>query len=287
MDRRKLWEALGRVGQYLFALVTAVTILAPFYWLAVSSIMGQRELLSVPPHWIPLEPTFERYRAIFSMATSSEIVQAFKAGMVNSLVVAAGTTAVGLVTGTLTAYALARFKFRLRDPLIYAYLFTYMVPAIALVIPLYLIFGQLALIDTKLGLVLLHSTFVIPFVVWTMKGYFQTIPRDLEEAARIDGCTRLGALWRIVLPLVAPGLAATVIFSFLLSWDEFLYALIFTASLSSKTLPVALAEFSARKAVDYGLIAAGGVLAALPPVLLALLFQKWIVKGLTAGGVKG
>lgn len=287
MNHRRARRLLAKTGQYAFALLTAAVIIAPFYWLFISSIMGQRELLSVPPHWVPLEPTFERYRAIFSVVTSSEIVESFKAGMVNSSIIAAWSTLIGLIVGTLAAYALARFKFRLRDPLIYAYLFTYMVPAIALVIPLYLVLSSVGLIDTKLGVILLHTTFVIPFVVWTMKGYFQTVPRDLEDAARIDGCSRFSALWRIVLPLVAPGVAATVIFSFLLSWDEFLYALIFTASLGAKTLPVALAEFSARKAVDYGLIATGGVLATLPPVLLAIAFQKYIVKGLTAGGVKG
>src|SRR5215211_3737916 len=167
------------------------------------------------------------------------------------------------------------------------FLSTYMLPPIAILISLYLTLVQLRLLDSKLGLVLVYCSFITPFVLWIMSGYFRSIPRDLEDAARIDGCSRMGALFRVVLPLARPGLLATALFGFLLAWDEFLYALIFTSSLNSKTIPVAIAEFTGRHAVDFGLIAAGGVLAALPPLLLTMFFQRYLLDGLSSGAVKG
>jgi multiple sugar transport system permease protein len=146
---------------------------------------------------------------------------------------------------------------------------------------------KLHLLDTRLGLIVVYCSFATPFVLWIMGNYFETIPRELEDAARVDGTTRIGALMRIVLPLARPGLLATMLFAFLIAWDEFLYALIFTSTTASKTIPVAIAEFTGRYETDFGLQAAGGVLAALPPVLIATVFQRHIVGGLSSGGVKG
>jgi multiple sugar transport system permease protein len=167
------------------------------------------------------------------------------------------------------------------------FLSTYMLPPIAILISLYLTMVQLHLLDTRLGLILVYCSFITPFVLWIMSGYFRSIPRDLEDAARIDGCSRVGALFRVVLPLARPGLLATGLFGFLLAWDEFLYALVFTSSLSSKTIPVAIAEFTGRHAVDFGMMATGGVLASLPPLVIAFVFQRYIVGGLASGAVKG
>jgi multiple sugar transport system permease protein len=142
------------------------------------------------------------------------------------------------------------------------------------------------MLDTKRGLILTYCSIVTPFCLWTMSNYFLGLPPELEEAARIDGCSRLGALVRVVLPLAKPGIFATAMFGFLLAWDEFLYSLTFTSSTTAKTIPVAIAEFTGKFSSDFGLIAAGGVLATVPPVLLALVFQRYIVGGLTAGAVK-
>jgi multiple sugar transport system permease protein len=272
---------------HVAAVVMAVVVLAPFAWLIISSISPPRELLSAHPHWWPDNPTLERYRAIFSPQGAGDVAGTFRQAMLNSLIVATGTTLVSLVVGILGGYAFARLKFRFRRTSLFAFLGIYMLPPIALVIPLYLALARLQLLDTKTGLVVTYCSIVTPFCLWTMSNYYLTMPPDLEDAARIDGCTRLGALWRIILPLARPGVLTTAMFGFLLAWDEFLYALIFTSTTNAKTIPVAIAEFTGKYSSDFGLIAAGGVLAALPPVLLALVFQRYIVGGLSSGAVKG
>lgn len=273
---------------HVAAAVMAVVILAPFAWLLVSSISPPAELLSPHPHWWPDNPTLERYRAIFgSEAGGGDVAANFRVAMVNSFIVATATTAVALTVGVLGGYAFARLRFRLRRTSLFGFLVIYMLPPIALVIPLYLALAGLGLLDTKIGLVITYGSIVTPFCLWTMSNYFLSLPPDLEEAARVDGCSRMGALVRVILPLARPGILTTGMFGFLLAWDEFLYALIFTSSTQAKTIPVAIAEFTGKHSSDFGLIAAGGVLATIPPVVLALLFQRYIVGGLTSGGVKG
>nr|WP_239542767.1 carbohydrate ABC transporter permease [Micromonospora terminaliae] len=207
--------------------------------------------------------------------------------MVNSFLVAAGTVVISLVVGVLGGYALARLRFPLRRVTLLSFLVTYMLPPIALIIPLYLLMSRLGLLDTRSGLIVVYCSLATPFTLWNMSTFFASLPVELEEAARVDGCGRLGALVRVMLPLSKPGILATGLYAFLLCWDEFLYALIFTSTAQAKTVPVAIAEFTGRNAVDFGLIAAGGVLAALPPVVLAVLFQRYLVSGLAAGAVKG
>ena len=171
--------------------------------------------------------------------------------------------------------------------LILAFMATYMLPPIALILPLYQIMGALGLRDTPIALIVVYSSFVTPFVIWIMRGYIASISPDLDDAARVDGCSRLGALVRVIVPISGPGLVSTALLAFLMAWDEFLYALILTSTNASKTLPVALNDFIGRYGLDFGLLATGGVIAALPPVLIAFVFQRYIVAGLTTGGVKG
>jgi multiple sugar transport system permease protein len=239
-----------------------------------------------PLDWIPAHASLSRYAEIF-FSTGNDTVITFRAAMVNSTIVAASSVLISLGVGIFGAYAFARLRFRFQRAILLLFLSTYMLPPIALLISLYLTMVQLRLLDTRLGLILVYCSFITPFVLWIMSGYFRSIPRDLEDAARIDGCSRMGALFRVILPLARPGLLATALFGFLLAWDEFLYALIFTSSLSSKTIPVAIAEFTGRHAVDFGMMATGGVLASLPPLAIAFLFQRYIVGGLASGAVKG
>lgn len=275
------------VMMYAFAALLCVVVLAPFAWLLISSVSSPNDLLSSTPHWLPRTPTLARYRAIFSsQGAADDVARNFRTAMLNSLVVATGTTAVSLVVGTLGGYAFARLRFRFRRTALFSFLAVYMLPPIAMVIPLYLLLANVDMLDTKRGLVLTYCSIVTPFCLWTMSNYFLGLPPELEEAARIDGCSRLGALVRVVLPLAKPGIFATAMFGFLLAWDEFLYSLTFTSSTTAKTIPVAIAEFTGKFSSDFGLIAAGGVLATVPPVLLALVFQRYIVGGLTAGAVK-
>lgn len=278
---------IERVLIHLAALVVAVVILAPFLWLVISSVASGSDLLARPLRWIPSHLSFSRYVQIFTSTEPGEAAFTFRHALINSMEVAAGSVTVSTAVGLFAAYAFARLRFPGRNGLALLFLTTYMLPPIALVIPLYLILAHLHLRDSVLGLIIIYCSFITPYVIWIMKGYFEAIPVELEEAAMVDGSSRIGALFRIILPLSAPGLVTTLIFSLLLAWDEFLYALIMTSSVQAKTIPVAIAEFSGAHMVDYGMMAAGGVLAALPPVLLALLLQKQIISGLTSGAIKG
>jgi multiple sugar transport system permease protein len=275
-----------KVFIYAAAVFASVVILAPFAWLIISSVAAPADLLAKPLRWIPAHASLSRYADIF-LGTNSETVVTFRAAMVNSTIVAASSVLISLGVGIFGAYAFARLQFKFQRGILLLFLSTYMLPPIAILISLYLTMVQLHLLDTKLGLILVYCSFITPFVLWIMSGYFRSIPRDLEDAARIDGCSRIGALFRVVLPLARPGLLATALFGFLLAWDEFLYALVFTSSLSSKTIPVAIAEFTGRHAVDFGMMATGGVLASLPPLVIAFVFQRYIVGGLASGAVKG
>jgi multiple sugar transport system permease protein len=162
-----------------------------------------------------------------------------------------------------------------------------MIPEVSLIIPLYIAASSLQLINKPIVLIVAYLSFSLPYAIWMMAAFFQTVPIELEDAARIDGCSRLGILWRVVMPISVPGLISTAMFVFLLAWDEFFYALIFTSTLAAKTVPVAIAEFVGRYAVNITGMMAGGIIAALPPVILGLIFQRYIVSGMTAGAVKG
>jgi multiple sugar transport system permease protein len=275
-----------RILIHLAALFVSLVFLAPFAWMLIASISSQKELLAVPLDWIPNHISFERYKEIFTAHGDNPFAN-FRASLLNSLIIASSAVAISITVGVFGAYSLARLRFRAQRPMLLVFLSTYMVPPIALVIPLYLIMVNLHLLDTRLGLVIVYCTFTTPFVIWIMGNFFRTIPHELEDAARVDGCSRIGALFRVILPLARPGLLATMLFAFLVAWDEFLYALIFTSTTASKTVPVAIAEFTGRYTTDFGLQAAGGILAALPPVLIALVFQRYIVSGLSSGAVKG
>jgi multiple sugar transport system permease protein len=275
-----------RVFIHLAALLASAVILAPFGWLLYASLVSANDVSAVPMHWWPEQWTLARYRDIFTGREGS-VAREFRTAVVNSLVVASGTVVVSLVVGVLGGYALARLRFPFRRASLMSFLVTYMLPPITLIIPLYLLMSRFGLLDTKLGLVIVYCSLAIPFALWTMSNFFSTLPVELEEAARVDGCSRLGALFRVILPLSRPGIIATALFAFLLCWDEFLYSLIFTSTSRAKTIPVAIAEFTGRNAVDFGLIAAGGIVASLPPLLLTLALQRYLIGGLSSGAVKG
>lgn len=280
----KIVAALVQWGGFL--LVSAI-ILAPFAWLFISSVASQADLLAKPLNFWPAKIDFSRYARVFSGNALDETAYTFYRAMFNSTKIALTVTIISLIAGTLAAYAFTRMQGKFKDKLLYLFIYTYMLPPIAIIIPMFLIMSKLGLLDTIYSLIIVYSSFITPFVVWLMRGFLATLPVELEEAAMVDGLTRLQAFFQVILPLAVPGLVATGIFAFLMAWDEFMYALIFTSSLEAKTISVAIAEFSGKNAVDYGMIATGGVLAALPPVLLALLFQKYIISGLTSGSVKG
>lgn len=285
-SRSRTGERYGSVWMHLAALVAIVVFLAPFAWLAIASVTSRGALLEKPLHWIPQHLDFSRWRDIFT-GDASTPAGGFRSAMVNSAIVAVGTVALSVFVAVLGAYAASRLKFRGRGLTLLTFLATYMIPPIAIVIPLYLVLVRIGLLDNVIGLILVYSSFITPFVLWTLTNFFDALPREIDEAATIDGAGRMRILWQVLLPLAKPGLFSAILFATMLCWDEFLYALIFTSTPASKTIPVAVAEFSGKFATDFGLLSAGGLLAALPPVVVALIFQRYVTAGLAAGGVKG
>ncbi|MCL2787682.1 MAG: carbohydrate ABC transporter permease [Micrococcales bacterium] len=271
-----------KVMIYLTAVFAGFLLLAPFGWMVLASFQTQAELVARPLPWVPGKFYPDRYIDIFTSAAGKD----FRAAMRNSLVIASSVVLVSLFVGTLGGYAFARLRFKFRRAILMTFLFTYMLPQVALLVPLYMILYNIGLLDSVMGLILVDCSLVVPFVLWTLSNYFITVPLEIEESAWIDGASRLKALWHVVLPSARPGIFAAAMFAFLLAWDEFMYALIFSNSNASKTVPVAISEFAGRYITDFGKVAAGGVLAALPPVILAAIFQRYVTSGLVAGAVK-
>ena len=278
-------DIVPTVLTYLAVVVLVVTTLAPLIWLFIMSISSTPELTAVPLRWIPSHADFSRYGRLLSIAAHSageEFIYALR----NSLLASFSATAIALVVGIPAAYSFSRFPGR-RMGLLYAVLGTYMMPPVALILPLYMIFGALGLLNTVAALTIVYCTILLPFVTWLLKANFDGVPREIEEAARIDGVRLFGLLRHVTLPIAKAGLGTATLFAVLLAWDEFFYALLYTSDNRAKTIPVAIADFAAGRATDYGLISAAGVLAALPPVIIAFFLQKSLIAGLATGGVKG
>ena len=231
---------------YLAMVLTLVCILAPFAWLVISSISSQADLITLPLQWIPPHPSLSRLAALTFGSTTDNSALAFRAALGNSIVIVTATTAIAMVTGVIAGYAFARLHFPGRDKLIFVFLATYMLPPIAIILPVYQFLSGFGLLDTRIALIAVYAGFVTPFVIWLMRGYFENISPELDDAARVDGCSRLGALWRVILPVSLPGLFSTAVLAFLLCWDEFFYALILTQTSDSQTLPVAINDFIGR-----------------------------------------
>jgi multiple sugar transport system permease protein len=280
----------------LYAAVLAVVLwtMAPFYWMLVSSVSEQRDLFSFPPVWFPRTVSLERFWILLGLGDLAGLDEEtarpallFRTALLNSVLVCGITTAVGLAVGTVAAYAYARLRFAFSGPLMALTVVVHMLPPIATVIPLYILLRKIGLLNELSGLILVYAALSVTYVVWVMSGYFRSIPKELEESARIDGCSRMGALVRVILPIVTPGLVATGILVFITTWNEFLYVLVLMNDPANKTVPVVVAEFSTQDQIKYGMIMTGGIIVSLPPVLMALLFQRRLISGLTAGAVKG
>ena len=272
MTTRGRWGAAA-IG----ALIVATAF--PFYWAVVSSLTPEARLYEAPSLG-PSTLTLDHYRVLFAERD-------FWVPIRNSLVVAGSTTAFCIAVGSLCAYALARLRFRGKAPLLGLILAVSVFPQISVVSPLYLLLRRLHLINTYPGLILPYLTFAMPLTVWLLVGFFRQLPAELEEAAMVDGASRLRALWEVILPLALPGLATTAILSFVYSWNEFLFALSFTIGPERQTVPVAIALFRGQYQVPWGQILAAAIVATAPVALLVLAFQRRIVQGLTAGAVKG
>ncbi|HKX39300.1 MAG TPA: carbohydrate ABC transporter permease [Burkholderiales bacterium] len=296
---------MRRIFLFCASVVFLVYILAPVAWLLSSSFQGEAEITSRPPHWIPHEPTLENFAAIFQArdrqvtyenrrqgdpatggfipSTARELIPS----MWNSFVVAVSVVLLNLLVAVPAAYAMAKIRFIGRSTSIYFMLTTRVIPDIALVVPFFLFIRTFGLLDSLGSLVITYLAITVPFSIFILVSYFESLPDELDKAARVDGCSRLQTLMRVYLPLALPALVAVVLFTFLTSWNEFLLALMFTQTPKSQTMPIVVASFASDFTISFAFINAAGVLAVIPPVLMAVIFERYIVSGLTAGAVKG
>jgi multiple sugar transport system permease protein/raffinose/stachyose/melibiose transport system permease protein len=279
-SRARLRRRLGTLGFYALLIALVVPAVFPFYWMAISSIKPEPELFAVSPSLAPGTFSTEFYDRLL-------IGTPFWRYFLNSLIVAGATMVLVCVVAVFAAYALARFRFGAREPFALSLLIGQMFPSVLLAIPLFVILSQVGLLDSYAGLVVAYLTFALPFTTWMLRGYFMSVPEDLEEAAMIDGCSRMGAMLRITLPLTAPGIAATAILGFMLAWNDYLFAAILLNQEELKTLPIGLSGYISPWRIDYGVLMSGSVMATIPVVLFFILVQRYIIAGLTAGAVKG
>ena len=252
----------------------------PFYWMLVTSLTPSAELFNSPPRFWPSFTEAGVYRDAFEKIP-------VRTWLINSFVVAAGTTILSLAIALFPAYALSRFEFRGKGLLGLALFATQMLPEAMLVVPLYAIFGQLHLLDTLAGLILANTAFTVPVVAWLLKAAVDGIPIDIEEAAHIDGCTPFDIVWRIILPLIAPSLAAASVIAFFHGWNEYVFAQTLVSSESLRTASVGLAGFVGELSTPIHTVMSIGIIYTLPAVIFYLFVQRYVVAGMTAGGVKG
>ena len=269
-----------KLGWNLLGLLVFAVMVFPVYWMVATAFKPGQQILSYTPHWIPTSPTLSNFRDAIDQPFFWNAVK-------NSLIIVSTVVALSVVLAFLASLALAKFHFYGRKAFIVLILGVQMVPLAALIIPLYILMSRLGQIDKLTGVIAMYLTFVLPFTVWTMRGFLLGIPKELEEAAMVDGATRFGAFVRVLLPLVGPGLVATSIFAFIQAWNEFIIAYVFLHTPYKHTLMVWLASFTTLRGTDWGPLMAGATLSALPVVVFFLLVQRRIAFGLTAGAVRG
>jgi len=269
-------KIVGNVVLLLMLLWTAI----PIYWMVVTSLKYDKEIYGYEATLIPQKPTLSNYATVFRQTPYLLFLR-------NSVVVAVSSTVLSMFIACLGAYAIARLNFPGRAFLARGLVFTYLVPTSLLFIPMFALMSALRLTDSLHGLTIAYLGFDVPFCTWLLMGYFKSIPVELEESALVDGCNRVSALIRIVLPLALPALVVVTFFSFTHAWNEFLYAQVFTSTNSARTVTTGLANFMSADVFFWGPLMASTIMSALPPVLMFLVLQRWVVKGLTLGGVKG
>jgi len=274
--QRRVLKGVGNGALILMVLWTLI----PFYWMIATSLKHDKEIYGYEATLVPERPTLSNYATVFRETPYLLFLR-------NSLAIAVGSTVLSMVIACLAAYAIARLNFPGRALLARGLVFTYLVPTSLLFIPMFAMMSALRLTDSLHGLIIAYLGFDVPFCTWLLMGYFKSVPFDLEEAARVDGCNRVGALVRIVLPMSLPALVVVTFFSFTHAWNEFLYAHVFTSTTNARTVTTGLVNFMSQDVFFWGPLMASTVMSALPPVLMFLVFQRWVVKGLTLGGVKG
>lgn len=289
INKGKLTKRLNRILLYICVILIVFFFMAPFYWIFITSIQPEGQLYQKDQSIIPEQVTLENYKIVLGIGGE----QVFGSGkytitsaLKNTFVVAAFVTVISIFLGVFTAYAFSRLKFKGSNIIFAAIIFTEMIPPVALLLPFYLLFRALNLTNTLTGLVIFYTAWLLPIVTWILYGYFKTIPRDLEDSARIDGATRIGAIFKIIMPITIPGIISAGVICFVFSMGEFMGAMAIINREAMQTVPLALARYIGKFTIKYGMITASAILAVTVPVLFILLFQRFIVKGLTSGAVK-
>jgi multiple sugar transport system permease protein len=283
VGERLMATARSRLPLSLLTAAVILFCLLPFAWLLITSVKASSEIYNSPTSYLPRPIDLSNWQKVLTLPR-------FTRALLNSTIVASSATAISLLIGSLCAYALARLHFPAKNLILTAVLAVAMFPGIAIISPLYLQFSAWGLINNKLALILPSVTFTLPICIWTLNAFFRDLPLELEEAARVDGCTRLQVFTQIVAPLAAPGVFTTAILLFIAAWNEFLFARTFMVEQRQYTVPVAIAQFEGADlaaATPWGEISAAAAVATLPLVILVLVFQRRIIAGLTSGAIKG
>jgi multiple sugar transport system permease protein len=271
---------LNMVLFYVFLVVFVLASVLPLIWVFKMSIVTKSELFASPPTILPQNPTGEEYGQIFGDP-------GFQKALVNSTIIAGMTTVLCLFFGSIAAYAIARLRFRFKSPVMTLILALSFFPQVAIIAPLFVQFSQIGLIDTYGSVIITDTVFALPLTIWLLVAFFRELPRDLEEAAKVDGATTIQAFRKVIVPLAAPGVFTTAILTFIFAWNEFLFANTFLFDENTQPVTVVIPNFATIYTVDYGAQAAAAVVVTVPLVILVLIFQRRIVSGLTAGAVKG
>lgn len=270
------------IGTHILLMFASLVSVFPIIWILSTSFKFKEDVLKPGIEIIPHNFTLSNYQHVLSMDNFI-----FWKWLGNSIMIALVTTIIGLFLASTTAYAFSRFEFKGKKFFLFSYLLTQMFPGAILIVPLYNIIKNLGLLNSYTGLLIAYSTISLPFCVWMLKSFFDTIPKSLEEAAMIDGLTSFGTFWKIILPLSLPGLSVTAFFSFITAWNEFMFALTFMSTSEHYTLPVGLRTFVFEFNTDWHYMAAGAIIVSLPVLVFFFIAQKFLISGLTSGGVKG
>lgn len=264
---------------FTIILIMCVWALFPFYWMVSTSLKLENEFWSIPPTWIPMEPNLRNYMFFFETIGISR-------SFFNSFIISTGSVIITIIIGSLAGYHLARFQFRGKRHVAFWILSQKMLPPISLALPIFIMYRAIGLFDTHIGMIFIYTVMNLPFAVWILRSFFVDIPTDMEESAMIDGASRFGAFFRIIFPIAAPGIVATAILCFIFSWNEFLFAYALTKS-TARTLPLDIVSLRHAESWRFGLICAVCTIAVVPVAIFTLFVQKYIVRGLTLGGIKG
>ncbi|MBK8023029.1 MAG: carbohydrate ABC transporter permease [Chloroflexi bacterium] len=286
-SRPPLGRTISSAAFYAVLLIVAVVDLFPLVWIGASSFKTQLEIFKMPPTFLPEASTLANYAdALGLLPPGQQPVSDIPSGLMNSVISAGAATILMMIFGTLAGYGFGKLSFPGRKPLLILMMTLRMLPGMVLVVPLFMLATQVRLFDTRWLLIIVYTAFNLPFAIWLLSVFFQEIPQDLDDAARVDGCTRLSVLYYIYLPLSKPALATVAILGFMAMWNEFLFAVTLTSSVAAKTMPVALASMQAAFETRWAVMTAGAVMQSLPALLLVIFAQRFIVQGLTLGAVK-